>query len=341
MKRNFTKIYFKLIIFYFILITRLFAQTSRLDISSSKQNVDTATTFNSWTVVTESSHMHHSLCYGDSYAAGPAPSGVSNVLPVKIGQKALVINSLPDWQPGTYLSCYPFNTIYTPAPLATTWTCCYMVIRRKFFITGNTDQQIFFSLLLPADNYVSNVIVDAATAPITISSALIPTSSLPQVGGANAILILSPGMHTIDIQCDNWESVQGGPGADYFIVNGAPKQWNPYGVAIDGLLIAHDNVLLNSNPPDNPNPRRIANTTLNIGPTPFTGYAKAMFSIADFKGNTTLQILDINNNLIKAFPIKNATGQIELNNIRTPAGQLIINIVSDGKILISKRTMKL
>ena len=185
------------------------------------------------------------------------------------------------------------------------------------------------------------MIVDAATAPITISTSPIPTSTLPQIGGAIATLILSPGIHTIDIQCNNWESVQGGTGANYFIINGAPKQWNPFGVSIDGLLIATDNVLLNSNPADNPNPGRIANTTLNIGPTPFTSYTKAMFSIADFKGNTILQVLDINNSLIKAFPIKTATGQIELNNLRTPAGQLIINIVSDGKIIISKRTMKL
>ena len=144
MNRNFTKICLKLIIFFFILITRLSAQTSRLDIGSAQQNVDTATTFNAWTVVTESLDMRHSLCYADSYAAGPVPSGVSNVFPVNIGQKALVINSLPDWQAGTYLSCYPFNTIYTPAPLATTWTCCYMVIRRKFFITGNTRSADLF-----------------------------------------------------------------------------------------------------------------------------------------------------------------------------------------------------
>jgi hypothetical protein len=80
--------------------------------------------------------------------------------------------------------------------------------------------------------------------------------------------------------------------------------------------------------------------SLEIIPTPFNVNAKAIYSIADFKNRAALQILDINGALLKTIPIYQAKGQIELGNIRIASGSIIFNIISDDKVVISKKSIK-
>jgi hypothetical protein len=89
-------------------------------------------------------------------------------------------------------------------------------------------------------------------------------------------------------------------------------------------------------------PAKDINTnTLEIVPTPFSNNPKAVYSIENFKGNATLQIIDANGTLLKAFSIYQTKGQIELGNINMASGFVIFNIVADGKSIISKKSVKL
>lgn len=80
--------------------------------------------------------------------------------------------------------------------------------------------------------------------------------------------------------------------------------------------------------------------TLDIIPTPFSNTVKAVYTITGFTGTAALQITDINGAVLQTIPIRQASGQIELNNIRTAAGTVIFSIITEGKNIVSKRSIK-
>ena len=68
---------------------------------------------------------------------------------------------------------------------------------------------------------------------------------------------------------------------------------------------------------------------------------KILYSIVDFKNNTSLQILDANSSLVKMFPISHPKGQVELRIIKPSNGLVVFSIVSEGHTIISKKSVKL
>lgn len=82
--------------------------------------------------------------------------------------------------------------------------------------------------------------------------------------------------------------------------------------------------------------------TLNIVPTPFANNAKANYSLQNFTGQAQLQVVDINGKILKTYSIKQAQGQIEIGNLQQATGSTVIfNIVSNGELLVSKKSIKL
>ncbi len=227
------------------------AQTNSIDIGSTQQTISPGTTFNPWTVTAMSNEMLNALCYENTTGSqGPTPGKVS-VPPVNIGQAALIKVT----SPYTYLSCFPYNTIYTVKPPSqpTSGNFDYsMNIRRQFYIcSNNPSESITFNFNAICDDAVDSIVIDATSAnPIRLLTVMTKTVGTGSPLNLNKTVSLTPGLHTIDILCADWQDPIGGV---YYpiTVNGqqAQYQWNPFGVAIIGTISSSNYVLLNSNPP--------------------------------------------------------------------------------------------
>ena len=86
------------------------AQTNNLNISSSLQTViEPTSVFNAWQIIDMSPDMQTAPCY-QSTTSGQAPTpGLQPVPPVD-----LTNGPQPAYVVFNGLSCFPFNTIYTP-----------------------------------------------------------------------------------------------------------------------------------------------------------------------------------------------------------------------------------
>lgn len=85
-----------------------------------------------------------------------------------------------------------------------------------------------------------------------------------------------------------------------------------------------------------------ANTnSLEIIPTPFENKTKAFYNIENFSGEAILQVLDISGKVLQVIPIKQSSGQIQIEHLQTASSTVIFNIISGGKLLISKKSIKI
>lgn len=80
---------------------------------------------------------------------------------------------------------------------------------------------------------------------------------------------------------------------------------------------------------------------LDILPTPFTEKAKMAYAIENFTGKALLQVTDMSGKIIKTLLLTQASGQVELNQIPTAAGQLIFSIYNNGQLVISRQSVKM
>jgi gliding motility-associated-like protein len=191
-----------------------------------------------WTVTAMTPDMQNAPCY-ENTTGGQAPTpGRLPVLPVAIGQNPYVYNT------SGFISCFPYNTIYTPQVTTGNITNCQMTIRRNFFINSNSPQPVTFNFSIAIDDYVGSVIVDAGTgSPIVLFNNTAPPGNAGQV--INSTITLSPGLHTLNIVCANWEQPNGPNQGIYYTVNGASMQWNPFAVDVSGSITSPGNVLQN------------------------------------------------------------------------------------------------
>jgi len=209
-----------------------------------------------WIVTALSTDMQNSLCYvtpNNNSITFVAPPVNGTTIPASINQPASVITRYQGWQvePGSYLSCFAGNTIYTPAPGTPTQnvTNCTMTIRRNFTVYGAVNEQVTFNnLVISCDNYLFSIIVDAGTPNAKI---LFNTGAytMPSITIPNATISLSPGTHTIDILCSNAENpdIIGSGGVFYTVTaNGTTsrREWNPFGISITGTLTSTNNILV-------------------------------------------------------------------------------------------------
>lgn len=81
--------------------------------------------------------------------------------------------------------------------------------------------------------------------------------------------------------------------------------------------------------------------TLEIVPTPFSDHAKAVYRMAHFSGAATLQIIDAKGVLIRSLPVTQAAGELEIGHIELSSGTVIFNLIADGQIVATKRSVKL
>ncbi|XZF12760.1 hypothetical protein ACTHGU_13315 [Chitinophagaceae bacterium MMS25-I14] len=81
--------------------------------------------------------------------------------------------------------------------------------------------------------------------------------------------------------------------------------------------------------------------TLEIVPTPFSNNAKAVYSIENFSSRAALQIIGANGTLLKTISITQAKGEVEIGNLEISSGTIIFNIVVEGKVVISKKSVKI
>ncbi|MFY7965741.1 MAG: hypothetical protein ACOVO1_12655, partial [Chitinophagaceae bacterium] len=80
--------------------------------------------------------------------------------------------------------------------------------------------------------------------------------------------------------------------------------------------------------------------TLEVVPTPFANNAKAIYSIDNFNGEASLQVADLSGKVLKSFTINQAKGQIEIGTMQTSTSTVVFTIVSGGKLLVSKKSIK-
>lgn len=215
-----------------------------INIGSAQQTVNPAATFNPWIVTAMTPNMQNALCYGNTTTPSAPPVGGVPQAPVAIGQNALVVNSFPSWTLGTYLSCFPFNTIYTPQPAQNNFINCTMTIRRRFNICSNNNVPVTFGFTVTADDYINSIVIDAGTTN-AINLFTVPQPAMATPVNINSTQTLAPGLHTIDIVAANFEDRNG----SNFNINGAQMQWNPFGVSITGTITTTNNVLLNAATP--------------------------------------------------------------------------------------------
>lgn len=223
-----------------VIMFNSFAQTTTINIGSAQQEINPNSTFNAWTVEAMSVNMLNAPCFGNT-TAPMAPVGTP-VAPVAIGQPA---NVVPGFAGLTNLSCFRFNTIYTPTPATNNYTNTTMTIRRRFIVCSNQNEQINFSFTINCDDAVNSMVLDAGTANSFTLFAGPPTPSISPAYSLNTARSLSPGLHTIDLQVSDFEDTLG----QYFTVNNTRMQWNPFVVAIAGNITSTNSVLLNSNTP--------------------------------------------------------------------------------------------
>jgi hypothetical protein len=218
------------------------AFVNNIDIGSAQQTVNPTTTYNPWQVTALSTGMQNSWCSGNTTTNVAPPTG-SPVSPV-INQAAQVVTPFPGWPSGTWLSCYQYNTIYTPMPTVDNDTNCTMTIRRSFKVCSNQNEQVTFDFYVTCDNTVLSVDIDAGTGgAISLFTTATPYYTLPtplHIGATTQTL--APGLHTIDIKCGDYEQI----GGSYYTIAGMQKMWNPFGVKITGSVSTTGNVLLNT-----------------------------------------------------------------------------------------------
>ncbi|UAY53123.1 hypothetical protein [Ferruginibacter albus] len=358
--------------------------TNSIDIGSALQNTDTATTLNPWIVTNMTDHMKNAICVGNSDAWN-CPYNTTPILPVAIGANAILIDPLIDgngnypWPAGSYLSCFNANTIYTPPVTQSNSTACAMTISRRFIVnTAANTENITFKFTINVDNEVNAIVLDEGTAnainvPFTYSNV-----KVSQQVTIDTTIILSNGMHTVDITCANGEMATGGRYC-YTMNN---WQMNPFGITIRGNISSNADILVNSksspvttcrpcqdscnkfntvvtnlenrvtklenalkallNIAANCPPIVASNTcTLDISPVPFSNATTVNYAIQNFSGNGILQVTDLSGNLLKSYPISQENGQMAVTDISGPDAVLIFSIVSNNKVLISKKSIRI
>lgn len=212
------------------------AQTNNLNIGSSLQtNITPTSTFNAWQVIEMTPAMQTAPCY-QSTSFGQAPTqGLQPVPPVDLTngpQDAYVVF-------GGALSCFPFNTIYTPFVTVSNVTNYATTFRRSFFICGSTDVQVNLNFDMQCDDYIQTVILDNTTTWTINQHSINPHIFF------NHTITLSPGLHTIDVRTSNWQD----PNGQYYVVQGSSMQWNPFAFVISGTISTSSSVLFNYNGP--------------------------------------------------------------------------------------------
>lgn len=83
------------------------------------------------------------------------------------------------------------------------------------------------------------------------------------------------------------------------------------------------------------------NNSLEIAPTPFNEQVRITYSIAEYKAGTALQVVDSKGVLLKSVPLYQKKGQVDISNLTPNGNTLIFSILSGGKTIISKQSIKL
>lgn len=212
------------------------AQTNNLNIGSSLQtNITPVSTFNAWQVTEMTPAMQTAPCYQNtSFGQAPTP-GLQPVPPVDLTngpQDAYVV-------PGGALSCFPYNTIYTPRVTVSNVTNYATTFRRRFFICGSTNVQVNFNFDMQCDDYIQTVTLDNATTWTINQYSINPHVFF------NHTVTLSPGLHTIDVRTSDWQD----PNGQYYTVQGSSMQWNPFAFVASGNITTTPSVLFNYDGP--------------------------------------------------------------------------------------------
>ncbi len=79
---------------------------------------------------------------------------------------------------------------------------------------------------------------------------------------------------------------------------------------------------------------------LDIYPSPFTNETKVSYATDNTDGNTILQVSDVNGRILKSYPVSNKQGVIQINDVEVSKGLVIFNLISNGKLLASKKSIK-
>jgi len=198
-----------------------------------------------WTVTSMSSQMQNALCYNVNTTSPQGPPNSPTVPPVPLNAYTYVIPGL-----GGGISCFPVNTIYTAQPPPTPATGNYsytMDIKRSFFINSSSSENVTFNFTTTCDDAVDSIVIDAGSpGQIVLLNTMTQTVGTGSPVNTNYTTSLSPGAHTISMQCADWEDPIGGI---FFpvTVNGVTSQyqWNPFVVNIVGSISSVNNVLVN------------------------------------------------------------------------------------------------
>ncbi|HXB11518.1 MAG TPA: hypothetical protein VNZ45_05995, partial [Bacteroidia bacterium] len=198
-----------------------------------------------WIVTRMSSQMQNALCYNLNTTTPQAPPNVPTVPPVPLDQYTDVIAG----SVGS-ISCFPVNTMYTSMPPLTLPNGNFsytMDIKRSFFVSGGGTQNVNFNFTTTCDDAIDSIIIDAGLpSKIVLLNVMTETVGTGSPLTINYTTSLSPGLHTLSIQCANWEN----PGGIYYpiTVNGVTSQyqWNPFVVNITGSISTVNNVLVNN-----------------------------------------------------------------------------------------------
>lgn len=239
----------KIVLFKFAILLTITsqAQVNSINIGTAQQTVNPTTTFNPWIVVQMSTDMATARCYNNTTAPAAPPAATATIAPVALNTAASTITSFPSWFAGTYISCFTRNTIYTPRIAAgtTNTAACIAQVRRTFLVCGVGNQSVTFNFSTRADDYTNSIIVDAGQAGAT-TLFNVPRPSMANPVIINTTLSLTPGQHTIDIICADFED---GSGSIFLDPNdNVQRQWNPFGILVTGTITTPGNSLLNSNP---------------------------------------------------------------------------------------------
>lgn len=256
MKKFNTKLFVRatsIFISFQLLIVSSKAQLSSIDISSSKQAVNSSTTFNAWKVTNMSQAMQNAVCVGNSNG-WDCPNAINQIAPVELNSDAAIVSYTDlannSWPTGggiftTYLSCFPVNTIFTNTVPSNAFDNYTTTLSRSFFVCSQTKEQVSLNIKISADNSVLNVILDAGSAnEVQLLSSPVADAITNPVS-INTPLNLVPGLHTISVKCSNYQETIATAHLCY--ISGKALQLNPFGVAIAGNITSTNNILLNKN----------------------------------------------------------------------------------------------
>ena len=233
--------------FFLCFIGKTNAQTftNNINISSSNQGTVPGS-YNTWLVTNESAGMMANTCIAGQPVIlnGCPPQTVINgaTLPiVGLNQPAFNVGVSAGY---TNLSCFNSSVIYTrwPSVPGTNFTNSTMIISRSFMVCSNNTEQVTFNFTIRCDDGVNSVLLDGNPATPLFTGA-VPTAAINPIT-VGITLPVTPGLHTIDIQCYDWENPNGCP----VTVNGVIRQWNPFIIGINGTISTaiNNNVLLNA-----------------------------------------------------------------------------------------------